>query len=623
VKNAGLNPPVTDSGTHDGGDDQVGILTDSTASWTTDALVGQWLHNVSDKVIAIDIYGNEPIRSYGLITANTATTITATLAGGDENDWDNGDTYVIMPYEEYVDIAEDLQDDVPGIGIGNGKDISISYCKVINSGSGGISAGYARCVSLHKYSEGITIDHCISSDNPRDGINIGKYVGAVTITNNTCSNNGSPHPTDPSREYVGKGIEVSGLNKINLISGTISDNTCSDNGYQGIVLKSYSDGVTVDNNIVTGSNRDQDGAGIFFYGGKSNPIYCKNHLIKNNVATGNIRGIVAYYAQACTIEGNTITTDAGSFPVGQPGVKVDGSNNVVVNNNTISSLDGAGIVVQNTWNDVESYDNTFTGNTISGAKFAGIALWSGAHDNTFTGNTITGTTELTFWEGDETWEETQADGVFIDNDGGTGNVFNYNNIYGNDGDGMENQVTTTLVDATCNWWGAADGPSGFGPGFGDAVSDYVDFEPWLDNPWFLIDHAKLDFNKKSDDDKAHVKGRLAFNNIYCGCVDPIDGGIVTVTVGTLSETFAMEAKGKKGEKWEYKRPRHAEGNLKHIKIDWKKVNFDIRIDNADFSGLTNPVTIGVQVDGMDDCSGEQAILMKEKKSHWDYKTPKH
>jgi len=180
-----------------------------------------------------------------------------------------------------------------------------------------------------------------------------------------------------------------------------------------------------------------------------------------------------------------------------------------------------------------------------------------------------------------------------------------------------------LVNAECNWWGAVDGPSGVGSGSGDAVSGYVDFEPWLVNPWFLIDHAKFDFKKKSDDDKAHVKGKLAFNNIYCGCVDLNDGGIVTVTVGTLSETFEMETKGKKGEKWEYKRPKHDEGNLKHMKIDWKKGEFDIRIDNADFSGLTNPVSIGVQVDGVGDCSGEQTILMKEKKSHWDYKAPKH
>ena len=37
----------------------------------------------------------------------------------------------------------------------------------------------------------------------------------------------------------------------------------------------------------------------------------------------------------------------------------------------------------------------------------------------------------------------------------------------------------TAFNATCNWWGSADGPSGSGPGTGDPVSDLVIFAPWL------------------------------------------------------------------------------------------------------------------------------------------------
>lgn len=35
------------------------------------------------------------------------------------------------------------------------------------------------------------------------------------------------------------------------------------------------------------------------------------------------------------------------------------------------------------------------------------------------------------------------------------------------------------MDATYNWWGHASGPSGEGPGTGDAVSANVDYCPWL------------------------------------------------------------------------------------------------------------------------------------------------
>jgi len=383
-----------------------------------------------------------------------------------------------IPYTEYIDIYADGQDDIRGIGVHNGKDILIQDCKVENSGGPGISVGKARSTSL-KQSEDVTIHNCVSVDNSETGISVGSYIGAIVITDNVCSNNKRVHP-DADREFSGKGIEISGRDTTQLISGLISGNTISDNGYQGIVLKNYSDGVIIENNTVTGHNFDQDGAGIFFYGKSSNPAYDQNHIIRNNTVTGNIRGIVAYYAQNCTIEGNTITTDSGLFPVGQGGIKLDGANNMLVQDNTLSSLDGVGIKVQNTWNDVESYSNSVSDNTITGAQFAGIVIWGGAHDNTFLSNTITGTTTLTFWAG-QPYEETQGDGVFIDDDAGTGSVFHYNNIHGNAGDGMENQIATE-VDAENNNWGAVTGP--YHPtlnpgGTGDSVSDNVDFEPWL------------------------------------------------------------------------------------------------------------------------------------------------
>jgi len=68
-------------GTHDGAAD-ASVLTDSGEAWTTDQFVDYTIYNVTDG-------------SSGIITANTATTITATLAGGTDDDWDIGDAYVI------------------------------------------------------------------------------------------------------------------------------------------------------------------------------------------------------------------------------------------------------------------------------------------------------------------------------------------------------------------------------------------------------------------------------------------------------------------------------------------------------------------------------------------------
>ena len=68
------------SGSHTGLDD-ASDLEDTAKAFNTDALVGRVITNNTDG-------------SLGTITANTDTTVTAALAGGD-NDWDNGDTYTI------------------------------------------------------------------------------------------------------------------------------------------------------------------------------------------------------------------------------------------------------------------------------------------------------------------------------------------------------------------------------------------------------------------------------------------------------------------------------------------------------------------------------------------------
>lgn len=69
------------TGTHTGSSN-VAVLTDATKSWTTNAFVGWTVYNLTDG-------------SLGTITANTATTVTATLSGGTENDWDFGDSYKV------------------------------------------------------------------------------------------------------------------------------------------------------------------------------------------------------------------------------------------------------------------------------------------------------------------------------------------------------------------------------------------------------------------------------------------------------------------------------------------------------------------------------------------------
>jgi hypothetical protein len=72
---------IRESGSHDGAGN-ASTLSDSTANFIADELVGFFVRNTTDG-------------SQGAITANTATTVTATLSGGTDNDWDASDVYEI------------------------------------------------------------------------------------------------------------------------------------------------------------------------------------------------------------------------------------------------------------------------------------------------------------------------------------------------------------------------------------------------------------------------------------------------------------------------------------------------------------------------------------------------
>jgi len=73
----------------------------------------------------------------------------------------------------------------------------------------------------------------------------------------------------------------------------------------------------------------------------------------------------------------------------------------------------------------------------------------------------------------------------------------YCDIYDNAGYGILNVLNpdTFLINAENIWWGDITGP--YHPitnpgGLGDTVSDYVDFDPWLTNPWGIEDKPIVD-----------------------------------------------------------------------------------------------------------------------------------
>lgn len=123
--------------------------------------------------------------------------------------------------------------------------------------------------------------------------------------------------------------------------------------------------------------------------------------------------------------------------------------------------------------DAEITNNTISGTAESDLKYGAIAIRGGVHNAQVTGNTI---------------RTSQPSAIQImDRNNETGPNSNLtisgNKMEGNDKglDLVAGGFEGTLV-AQNNWWGAASGPSGVGPGTGDSVSAGVTYSPWWANP---------------------------------------------------------------------------------------------------------------------------------------------
>jgi len=401
--------------------------------------------------------------------------------------------------------------------------------------------------------------------------------------------------------------------------GTNTDITISNNiidGYVGILFKN-GDSLTIQQNDITFNKN-----AVVIQGGCTNVYISDNSMTGGSSVDADPAGI---YMTSTTgsITGNTIQNVIGPDNKGK-GITGSSNHDLLIDNNVINNTGYDGISFWSNTHHVIISNNTLSNNAQTYAK--GGAITIKGDDITIINNNITGSGH---------------DGVIIDTHvlASVRIDINYNNIWGNADYGVNVKDAGETVNAEHNWWGDASGP--YDPagttevplctgcpttesntdGLGDPVSDNVDYCPWLLVPYpltpmasFVVDHAKLDFKTKPNDDKVHVRGSLEVDLVGGDDVDISED--VIVTVGPLSQTITMVEKGKKGDKWEYKRPKHGDGFIKHMTIDWKKGQFDIHMDKADLTGVINPVTISILIG---DDVGSTSILMNEKKHHWDYR----
>lgn len=247
-------------------------------------------------------------------------------------------------------------------------------------------------------------------------------------------------------------------------SPTIANNLITDNGaFSGAgIMCSFSSAIIIDNTI-TGNIADQSGGGITC-GGTTSPriignlitdntalsfgggIYCRNDsaIIIDNTITGNSAifegGGIFCLTSSCSITGDSITENTADFGGG------------VSCNNCAPSITGNTIILN-------------TANEHGGGISCFIDASPYIDSCTISNNNRDGVYSA--------WHSTP--------------VLNYNNINDNSGYGVINVDSSIIIDAENNWWGDASGPGGFGPGTGDSVSQYVDYEPWLTEPVGIIE----------------------------------------------------------------------------------------------------------------------------------------
>ncbi|GAG67349.1 unnamed protein product, partial [marine sediment metagenome] len=193
------------------------------------------------------------------------------------------------------------------------------------------------------------------------------------------------------------------------------------------------------------------------------------------------------------------------------GIQIDYSHDITIQECTFSECYDDGVTLINSWNNVicknvfplksrvygimlkdNSWGNSIHDNDIH-QGYGGIDIGGNSHNNTIFNNNIYKLDSFGIFLHNSNDNYIHHNSIHnIDYDDYTAGIcvykserckINRNNIYDNNNWGLK--ANRCSVDATYNWWGSEDGPSGIGPGDGDWIEVYeatVLYEPWLKSP---------------------------------------------------------------------------------------------------------------------------------------------
>jgi len=242
-----------------------------------------------------------------------------------------------------------------------------------------------------------------------------------------------------------------------------------------------------------------------------------NNSIHDNWGSCALRGNPADRTNTVTVTGNTFDSNGNPNQWSWAALEINEADDVMVSKNTITNTQpgswGEGEALQ-FWH-ITPTSLTITCNDIVN-NYGGIYFPGGA------------------WASD-------LSGVHI----------NFNNIYGNTQFGVWAEAGNTgTADAENNWWGYDSGPSGCGPGMGDAVIGNVDFDPWIKKATatttgtgtasFASSHGCIaELTAVATPPSPPVVLQHGMFSLKVSCIDP--GQEVTITI-TLPEPVMVSSK---------------------------------------------------------------------------------
>lgn len=193
-----------------------------------------------------------------------------------------------------------------------------------------------------------------------------------------------------------------------------------------------------------------------------------NDISIDSSIPGDWKGIEFYSQTTLGSEVTNCTLEYGGSS-GSGIIYINSTNSVRIDRNTIRHSLSNGIYVTTASPEI-------TKNLITNNRFNGIFTTGAGTSPKIYNNHI-------MYNNNGVWAQTNAFPL-VGGSKKNANTFEGNRIFG-----VENTSAAISLDAKNNWWGNVSGPSGQGPGSGDAVGTFVDFSNFRKKPmaWVCID----------------------------------------------------------------------------------------------------------------------------------------